>query len=71
MRKCYVCGRPLNDEQADELFLEDDDHRGVPVGSDCKRKAIKAGADGIQSRGGGPRVFFLPAHAVLYRQARQ
>lgn len=33
MRKCYVCGRPLNDEQADELFLEDDDHRGVPVGS--------------------------------------
>lgn len=66
---CYVCGRVIVKEQASELFLEDDDQRGVPAGPDCARRAMKLGAGGLSTRG-GPRVFYHRFQARNYH-ARQ
>lgn len=55
--KCYVCGKPIKAHRpVYSVYLEDDGHRAVPAGSDCRLRVAKAGYDGVQTKG-GPRVF--------------
>lgn len=56
---CYACGKPLIDkgEAPPQAVLADDDGRSVPVGPDCLRRIVRAGAQGYVPPRGGPRLF--------------
>ena len=67
---CYVCGKALKANIGESAFLEDDDHRAVPVGRDCLRRVIRAGYDGLPSGNShgrrGPLVFAERRWAEAY-----
>ena len=66
---CYVCGKPLTASHGN-AYLEDDDHRAVPVGNDCLRRVIRAGYDGLRSsKDRGPLVFIERRMAEAYARA--
>jgi hypothetical protein len=66
--RCYVCARHgcdiANDRRA--VFLEDDSHQTVYVGRTCYKKVQRAGNSGVQSKNGGPRVFFTFDQAAKF-----
>lgn len=66
--RCYVCARPGCDIANDcrEVFLEDDSHQTVYVGPTCFKKVERAGSAGVQSKNGGPRVFFTYEQAAKF-----
>lgn len=71
---CYVCQSPGDNIASDcrEVYLEDDGHKTVYVGSTCFKKVEKAGADGLVSgKGDGPRVFFTFDQAVAHAQGKR
>jgi hypothetical protein len=55
---CYACGRWVKPrDHMLMVVLEDDDGAPVPVGPDCQRKVLRAGAKGYCPPRGGPRLF--------------
>lgn len=58
--ECYACGKVTRGTRPVMLavVLVDDDGRRVPVGPDCLRHTLRAGAVGYVPRRGGPRLFY-------------
>jgi hypothetical protein len=67
--RCYVCNSAGDNIASDcrEVYLEDDGHKTVYVGPTCFKKIEQAGGAGLQSWGGGPRVFFTFDQAAAFQ----
>ena len=69
--KCYLCGKRIKHARtAVDVYLQDDEHRIVPVGSDCAVRVHFAGGKGIAAVANGVRVFETLALAKSWKRLR-
>jgi hypothetical protein len=55
--RCFACGRRLKSKS---VRVDTRDAQTVEVGPDCAKLVERAGEEGYQPPGGGPRLYPLP-----------